>query len=167
MALSRTSASFVTLAEAEAYFESRLDVAAWKEASEEEKQAALTTAMNVLSSMTWPGVILNDSQILPFPREGWYYEPFVGRQVSLSSQHPIRRLKSAQFEIAYHLLNNDGILDSTGTVKSLTVGSISLTDIRESSSMPNVAYDMLRPLLSSASGGGNNGRAGGMWWRAN
>ena len=158
MATTKGINSYVTLEEAEAYFENRLDVAAWVDAPETEKHKALTTATNVLEGIDWIGSVISDEQTLAFPRYGTYLDPRLGKAISMNAIVPNRIVK-AQLELAYHLLNNDGLLDNTGSVKNLTLGPLDLQNIRAPSKVPSAVKSLIRPLELS--------RGANSWWRAN
>jgi len=157
MALVKDTNSYVDLAEADAYFLDRLDVAAWDAALDAQKEQALITATTHLESLDWVGQVISDAQNLAFPRYGVYYDPRIGSDILLDATVPDRILK-ANYEMAYHFLNNDGILDDTGKVESIAVGSITLTNIQNPNMIPLVAKNLIKPLLVH---GGNS------WWRAN
>jgi hypothetical protein len=150
--------SYCPLEEADSYFEDRLDAAAWLEASETEKSQSLVTATSMLDDMEWLGVMASSSQVLAFPRTGMYYDPRAGWNETLD---PVpSRLIRAQKELAYHLLNNDGLLDDTGMVESLKIGSaINLEKITTANGLPRVVKNLIRPMLLNQ--GSKN------WWRAN
>ncbi len=159
MALVKGTNSNVTVAEADSYFGDRIDVAAWDSASATQKAQSLVTATLLLDSLNWTGVAVSDSQSLAFPRTGSYFDPKLGVTVELSNNIVTNRISTATFELAYHLLNNDGLLDETGDVKNLTLGKIDLTNIRRPSQLPSIVRNLIRPLLVNT---GSNA-----WWRAN
>lgn len=159
MALTKGVNSHVTLAEAETYFENRLDVAAWHNASDDDKEKALITATNVLENMNWTGVVMSETQDLAFPRTGTYFDPRLGMEVTLDGVTTPDRVIESTYEMAYHFLNNDGILDDTGGVTNIVVGPIELTRVKSPSSVPSVVNRLIKPLLVNA---GSN-----PWWRAN
>jgi hypothetical protein len=158
MALTKGSNSYATVEEAEDYFSDRLDVAAWTSATLSQKAQALVTASRQLDNMSWTGYLSDPDQELAFPRVGLYYDPRVGMEVALPSDVP-ERVVVATFELAYHLLNNDGLLDDTGTVRRLTVGQIDLDIKTEPARVPASVTNLVRPLMR------NGGRR--FWWRAN
>jgi len=158
MAVTKAVNSYATVAEADLYFADRLDVAAWVDADDTLKGQALVTATRVFENLSWTGTAVSDTQSLAFPREGWYFDPRLGRNVQLPSDVPAR-ITLALFECAYHLLNNDGLLDSTGSVDNISVGPITLTNVKTSNTLPPIVYQSIRPLLSK---GGSSS-----WWRAN
>lgn len=157
MALVKGLNSYATVEEAEAYFLDRLDVAAWTTASSTQKSQALITATTMLDSLNWTGVAVSSTQSLAFPRSGQYFDPRLGMIVDL--ENVPSRVINACYELAFHLLNNDGLLDSTGTVDSITVGSIVLTGINQTSKIPMFIKSIIKPLFIN--GGAKT------WWRAN
>lgn len=159
MALVKGTNSYNTSAEANLYFANRLDVAAWTAASEANTDAALVTATSVLDLQTWAGYAVSESQLLAQPRTGTYYEPKLGRTIELDSVMATTRVSSALYELAYHLLNNDGLLDDVGRVDSLSISGISLTKVSGASLLPPIVRSLIKPLL--VNGGAN------LWWRAN
>jgi hypothetical protein len=158
MALTKDVNSYATVGEADSYFADKLDVAAWDAADATAKAKSLVTATSLLEGMNWGGVAVSESQALSFPRSGTYFDPRLGYETELPSIVPDRILK-ATFELAYHLQNNDGLLDNTGSVKNLTIGSLSLQGVRAASEIPSTVSRLVQPLL--ANGGSRQ------WWRAN
>lgn len=159
MALVKGVNSYATVEEADAYFADRLDVAAWTAASSTQKAQALVTATKMLDNLDWIGVAVSDSQTLAFPRSGTYFDPRLGMEISLSETSVPSRIISATYELAYHLQNNDGLLDDTGLVKDISIGSIRLSTVTSPSKIPGVVRKLIRPLQVNA---GTN-----LWWRAN
>lgn len=158
MALSKNVNSYVTVAEANTYFEDRLDTAAWSAASDTQKAQALVTATSELDAKDWAGYAVSESQPLAFPRVLSYFDPRLGTTITLTEAVP-QRILNATFELGYHLLNNDGLLDNTGDVEDLVVGSISLKNVRAPSKLSPTVINLISPLLV---------RAGAQtWWRAN
>jgi len=159
MALVQGTNSYATLVDAEVYFADRIDAAAWQLADDLLKSQALIMATSMLDAMDWAGSVSDVSQALAFPRNAEYFDPRLGISVT-SLTAPPQRIITATFEQAYHLLNNDDLLDNTGLIKNLSVGSITLSTIRPASKMPIIVKKLIRPLLS-------NTRAANSWWRAN
>lgn len=150
--------SYATVAEAQAYFDNRLDVAAWTDATADEKAQALVTATRILDEMPWTGTAVSETQSLAFPRDGSYFDPRLGTTVTFTATPP-DRTSTAAIELAYHLLNNDGLLDDSGVVKDLTVSSVQLTHMLAPNLIPSIVRRSIKPLLINA--GSQN------WWRAN
>ena len=159
MALTKGVNSYVDVVEASAYFADRLDVAAWEGASDTDKAKALVTATSLLDGLVWIGVAVSETQPLAFPREGSFFDPRLGFEVAFDSVDTPPRIVTATYELAYHLLNNDGLLDETGSVDSLSIGSISLTNVRNASWLSPTVDRLIKPMRALA-----NKNA---WWRAN
>jgi hypothetical protein len=157
MALIKGTNSYVTVLEADTYFSDRLDVTAWTSASEDRKSQALITATSMLDDLTWNGAATDSSQKLAFPRSGYYFDPRLGITVEMINIPS--RISNACSQLANHLLNNDGLLDDTGSVIDLNVGGISLSKIRNPSKVPSTVKRLIRPLLSNTTINA--------WWRAN
>lgn len=158
MALVKDENTYITLEEAEAYFARRSDVAAWTEASEEEKERALLNATLMFETLQWIGYVNNPSQPLSWPRSGIFFDPRLGYATNLPTDTP-QRIQFGQAEMAYHILNNDGILDDTGKVVDIGVGAINLTEIFQPSVFPLNVKRIIQPLI--------NGGFARPWWRAN
>ena len=157
MALVKGTNAYATVAEADDYFADRLDVAAWTEADATQKAQALVTAALYLDNLKWVGVVVSETQSMAFPRSGTYFDPRIGYAIALPATVPERVLK-AQYELAYHFLNNDGLLDNVGSVATLSVGPVVLTNIKQASTIPAVVRQLVHPLLASSDR---------TWWRAN
>jgi hypothetical protein len=69
------------------------------------------------------------------------------------------RIINATFELALHLLSNEGLLDATGTVTNLQVGPIKLDEIYTPPTTPSVVKRLIKPLRVNA--------GASLWWRAN
>jgi len=160
MAIEKGVNSFATVEEADAYFEDRLDVAAWDDAAEELKAKALVTATSVLNQLDWSGIAVSETQALAFPRkELSYLDSKLGYYTVMASDSVPNMVVRATLELAYHLLNNDGLLDSSGSVRSIVVGPIQLEMISSPSVIPKTVSKLVRPLLQN--------RGAHSWWRAN
>lgn len=159
MALIKGTNSYVSIAEANSYFQDRLDVAAWTSSNDVERGKALVTATSILDSLDWTGVAISETQTLAFPRVGSYFDPRVGTEVSLDGTNVPTRVIIATYELAYHFLNNDGLLDDTGLVDNIKIGAINLDNIKTANKIPNVVKRFIKPLLVNK---GSNS-----WWRVN
>jgi hypothetical protein len=158
MALAKGINSYVTEAEADAYFLNRLDVDAWTAADSTMKEQALISATLMLEDIAWVGMAISETQDLAFPRSGSYFDPRVGALVYLSGEVPARVIRATK-ELAYHLLNNEGLQDETGGALDIKVGSIELSKVSTPSKLSSVVRDIIKPLRVN---GGSNA-----WFRAN
>jgi hypothetical protein len=157
MALNKGINSYVTVAESDAYFKDRLDSTGWSSADATTKASSLVTATHILDNLSWTGVAISATQPLAFPRSGSYFDPRLGTSITMAGVP--KRIEIAAFELANHLLNNEGLLDDTGRVLDLNIGPISLTKIQKPNLLPNFVKRTIAPLLISS---GTNS-----WWRAN
>lgn len=169
MALVLNTNSYVEIADADTYFETRIDSANWFDASDEIKEQALVTATQLVDDHAWIGSAVSSSQALAWPRSNViYFDDRLGQQITVAEDEVPTRVKTAVFEQALHLINNEDLLaGTTQTFESISVGSISLTDsnsdVTRTSIKPSVAMKPIRPLIRRGSGGG----LGAAWWRAN
>ena len=160
MALVKGTNSYNHISEADMYFEDRADVDSWRSSSDDEKAEALITATGILENQPWVGLIADSSQDLAWPRIGTYYDPRHGGHVILDSTatEVPTRVSNATYELAYNILNNDGILDSSSSAGSISVGSISLGFIQAADLFTYSVRLWLNPLLRNS---------GTSWFRAN
>jgi hypothetical protein len=158
MALSKGTNSYATVEEADSYFEDRIDADAWDSAEDAEKAQALVTASGLLDEKEWTGTIYDEDQDMAWPRTGAYFDPRLGIYAELTTDVPDRIIK-ATYELAFHLLNNEGVLDSSSTAETIRISTIELTRISSSSVVPSSINRIIRPLLAN--------RGSNAWWRAN
>lgn len=96
--------SYGSLAEANTYFDSRLNASAWTAASDDDKTRALLEATVWLDELfDWEGAPATDVQRLRFPRVGLFDRD--GRDVSSDSIPDA--IKYAQFDIALLFLTSN------------------------------------------------------------
>jgi hypothetical protein len=168
MALVLNTNSYVTVAEADTYFETRIDSANWTDATDEIKEQALVTATQLVDDNAWIGSAVSSSQALAWPRtSAIYYDDRLGQQITIAEDEVPSRVTVAVYEQALHLINNEDLLSgTTQTFESISVGSISLSDsngdVTKTSIRPSVVMKPIRPLIRRGSGGMGTG-----WWRAN
>jgi hypothetical protein len=158
MAITKGINTFATLEEAFEYFKYRLDTDIWDTTIDLNRESALVTATTLLDNYPWTGQALSESQALSFPRTGYYFDPKLGLNITFTEEIP-KRVSSATFELAYHLLANGGIVTDEGSVSSLQIGPIQLNDIKVAPVIPASVRQLIAPLLIN---GGSNS-----WWRAN
>jgi hypothetical protein len=168
MALVLNTNSYVEIADADTYFETRIDSAEWTSATDEIKEQALVTATQLVDDHAWIGSAVSSSQALAWPRKNAIYiDDRLGLQVTIAQNEIPSRVKTAVYEQALHLVNNEDLLaGTTQTFESISVGSISLTDsnsdVTRTSIKPSVVMRPIRPLLRRGTTGQGSG-----WWRAN
>ena len=156
MALVKNTNSYVTVAEADAYFADRLSNDVWSVLSPEKKAQSLVAATEYIDGLRWKGSAVDSQQALAFPRVGSYYDAKLGAYQEMNPT-PSRVITSV-YETAMHLVKNEGVQEANSVIKGLKVGPIELTDIRAVSVTSPVVSNLLRDMLD------NSGRT---WWRAN
>jgi len=168
MALVLNTNSYVTIADADTYFETRIDAAEWDSSNDETKEQALVTATQLIDERHWIGAAVSSSQALAWPRkDAIYYDPRMGQQITVANDEVPSQVKIAVYEQALHLVQNEDLLaQKIQTFESISVGSISLSDsnndVTKTSITPSIIIRPLRPLIRRDGIG-----MGGSWWRAN
>lgn len=170
MALQKGKNSFVTVSEADEYFQLRLNSDAWLDGDCDKVEQALVTATGIIDNLVWSGTATpTTSYPLSWPRDIEYYDSKFGDYVTLeddrtdSSEGTIPEdIKTATCELAFHLLTNMSTIEgnSTGSnkVKDLTVGSIRMIfDINSGESnfkqLPDSIYLTINKYLGTESAG--------------
>ena len=150
--------SYVTLAEAQAYFAGRFPSTDWDDATEPHMERALLTGTKRLDRADFRGVprypltgtATGTTQALKWPRqgvtneEGWTYLDTVIPQ-------PI---KEAQMELAYAVLSGDLSLAASGLEQfdEAKVGplEVKIRHQRKSGDLPEVVRRLIRPLTTGS-----------------
>jgi len=168
MALVLNTNSYVAISDADTYFETRIDSANWSNAADSLKEEALVTATQIIDDNPWIGTAVSSSQALAWPRkQAIYYDSRLGQEIEIATNEVPNKVKTAVYEQALHLLNNEDLLTgTTQTFESISVGNISITDsnndVTRVSVNPKYVRDFVKPLLRRGDGG-----LGQSWWRAN
>jgi hypothetical protein len=152
-----TSNTYSTLAEADAYFESRLHTDTWDAAVDADKERGLLMAARLLdANWIWNGRRTNDTQRMEWPRTGVLKEAGTGSWDwnfgffrFLDENEIPRQLKEAQAEFAALLLASDttaNIDQSVQGITSLRAGSVSLSfkeSIQTSNPVPDSVFYLI------------------------
>jgi hypothetical protein len=147
-----TSNSYITVAEADTYFESRLNATVWTAASAGNKDIAVVMSTRTLDDwVDWQGNVadIKEQQSLRWPRYDAYYRD--GEYVD-SDIIPVF-LKEITSEMAMYLLSNDVTAEpDTKGFKELTAGPLKLVvdaDDRDSTTaIPDFIKAMIEPYGS-------------------
>lgn len=150
--------TYISLANAEIYFESRANKAVWSGASDDDKNIALVDAARQMDMMfDWFGSRATEDQGLRFPRfsiydpDGWMYD---------SNEIP-SELKDAQCEIALGVLAEDRTDDPDGIgIKRVKAGSVEVEfdSTKVKTTIPPIVLSMLRHLGNYLPGYGSANR---------
>lgn len=151
MAITVGTDTFVSLADASAYFTNRLYATVWAGASDTDREKALRMATTTLSRERWAGSITSINQLLAWPRTG--ARDAEGRPIGSSTiPQPVR---DATCELALALLSDDLTQnDSNAGVKAVTAGSVKIEYAGQAPArrLPDIVSAMIRPLLSPPGG---------------
>lgn len=116
--------SYVTLAQADAYFDERLNADDWTDQGDNDQKKALVMAARRLDQVNWKGYKATSGQALAWPRSD--LEDKDGYTVA-SDTIP-QQIQDAQCELALAILASDDFLADTGLegFESVKVGPISV-----------------------------------------
>lgn len=135
--------SYVTVAEADAYFATSFGRTAWGSASAANKEIVLIESTRLLDLLvSWKGYVKSDTQALRWPRT---HVPNVdGRYNGVDTIVP-KDVKNAVFELAYSLLSNGGFQASENELAKVKVGPVSIdfSDTVKSNGLPKMVRDMI------------------------
>ena len=108
---SATANSYVTLAEANTYFETVPDSTTWANKTDDQKNRALISATRWLDGLNFYGDRCDESQALKWPRNNYHVD-----DVELACTSIPTNIKYAQYELARALANEtDAITGNKGT----------------------------------------------------
>jgi len=120
MALVLNTNSYVEIADADDYLETRIDSANWFDADDEIKEQAIVTATLLIDDNSWIGSAVSSSQALAWPRKNAIYnDSRLGMTITIAENEVPSRVKVAIYEQALHLIDNEDLL--MGTLKLLRV----------------------------------------------
>lgn len=141
-----TANTYASVAEADAYHDSRLHALAWTAATTPVKERALAMATTTLDAMTaWQGSRATAAQALAWPRTGATFDGLLVEDVVPA---PVKR---ATAELARLLIGEDLTQDvAQNNVESLNLGDgaleIKLRGDREKKRVPSIVGELLLGL---------------------
>lgn len=144
--------SYVTVAEADAYFATSFGRTAWGSASAANKEIVLIESTRLLDLLvSWKGYVKSDTQALRWPRtyvpniDGRYNGVDTILESYISDSIVPKDVKNAVFELAYSLLSNGGFQASENELSKVKVGlvSIDFSDTVKSNGLPKMVRDMI------------------------
>jgi hypothetical protein len=156
--LSSASAnSYVTLAEADAYFETIPDSSTWTTKTTDQKNRALISATRWIDSLNFYGDRCDNGQALKWPRNNWLID-----RVELVCNVIPKEIKFATYELARELANDTDAITNT---------QVELGELRvqykegQANGVINNVFDVY-PWLQAYLGAYTIGGAGGFQLRA-
>ena len=121
---SETANSYVTLSEANDYFDTSPDSSTWTNKTDDQKKRALISATRWIETLVFYGERCDEDQALKFPRNNYQVDG-----VELSCSKIPNGIKYAQYELARALANDtDAITGTTG--KDGNFSEVKLGDIQ-------------------------------------
>ena len=103
--------SYVTLTEANDYFDTSPDSSTWTNKTDDQKKRSLISAVRWIDTLVYYGNRCDDGQALKFPRNNYQVDG-----VELACSTIPNNIKYAQYELARALANDtDAITGNTGT----------------------------------------------------
>ena len=120
---SETANSYVTLTEANRYFETVPDSSTWTDKTDDQKNRALISATRWIDTFVYQGDRCDENQALKFPRTNYQVD-----RVELSCSTIPLNIKYAQYELARALANDTdamtGNLGTDGNFSEVKLGDI-------------------------------------------
>ena len=120
---SETANSYVTLTEANSYFETAPDSSTWTNKTDDQKNRALISATREIDNLVFYGDRCDEDQALKFPRTNYQVD-----RVELSCSTIPLNIKYAQYELARALANDTdamtGNLGTDGNFSEVKLGDI-------------------------------------------
>ena len=154
-----TSNSYVTLAEANTYFETAPEESTWDDKSDDQKNRALISACRWIDTLNFLGDRCDNDQALKWPRNNYHVD-----NVELVCTAIPKGIKSAQYELARALANDTdaitGNKGTDGTYEEVKLGDIEVkynTDSQGVGTINNVfdVYPWLQSYLGAYCLGGS------------
>ena len=156
-----SSNSYVTLAEANSYFETSPDDSTWTNKTDDQKNRALISACRWIDDLNFYGDRCDESQALKWPRNNFQVD-----DVELACTLIPAKIKHAQFELARALANDpDAMTGNKGTegiAKEVEMGDLKVkyNEASLATGKANNVFDVY-PWLQSYLGPYCLGGAGG------
>ena len=156
---SETANSYVTLSEANDYFDTSPDSSTWTNKTDDQKKRALISATRWIDTLVFYGDRCDDSQALKFPRNNYEVDDVV-----LACTAVPNNIKYAQYELARALANDtDAITGNTGTAgvpSEVKIGDLEVKYNEKSQSTGTVnnvfdVYPWIQSYLGAYCSGGS------------
>ena len=156
---SETANSYVTLAEADTYFETAPESSTWANKSDDQKNRALISACRWIDTLNFLGDRCDNDQALKWPRNNYHVD-----NVELVCTAIPSNIKNAQYELARALANDTdaitGNKGTDGTYEEVKLGDIEVkynTDSQGVGTINNVfdVYPWLQSYLGAYCLGGS------------
>ena len=156
---SATANSYVTLAEANDYFETVPDSSTWTNKTDDQKNRSLIAATRWIDTLSYYGSRCDNGQALKFPRNNYTID-----NVELTCTIIPNNIKYAQYELARALANDTSAVTGTtgkdGNFSEVQLGDLQVkynTDSQGTGSINNIldVYPWLQSYLGAYMLGGS------------
>ena len=156
---SATANSYVTLAEANDYFETVPDSSTWTNKTDDQKNRSLIAATRWIDTLNYYGSRCDNGQALKFPRNNYTID-----NVELTCTTIPNNIKYAQYELARALANDTSAVTGTtgkdGNFSEVQLGDLQVkynTDSQGTGSINNIldVYPWLQSYLGAYMLGGS------------
>ena len=156
---SATANSYVTLAEANDYFETVPDSSTWTNKTDDQKNRSLIAATRWIDTLSYYGSRCDNGQALKFPRNNYTID-----NVELTCTIIPNNIKYAQYELARALANDTSAITGTtgkdGNFSEVQLGDLQVkynTDSQGTGSINNIldVYPWLQSYLGAYMLGGS------------
>ena len=156
---SATANSYVTLAEANDYFETVPDSSTWTNKTDDQKNRSLIAATRWIDTLSYYGSRCDNGQALKFPRNNYKID-----NVELTCTTIPNNIKYAQYELARALANDTSAITGTtgkdGNFSEVQLGDLQVkynTDSQGTGSINNIldVYPWLQSYLGAYMLGGS------------
>ena len=156
-----SSNSYVTLAEANAYFETVPSSSTWDDKTDDQKNRAIISATRWIDSLNFYGDRCSNNQALSWPRNNYHVD-----RVELTCSAIPTDIKYATYELARALANDtDAVTGNTGTeglYEEVELGELKVkynTDSQATGAVNNIfdVYPWLQSYLGAFTLGGSGG----------
>ena len=150
--------SYVTLSEANDYFDTSPDSSTWTNKTDDQKKRSLISSARWIDTLVFYGDRCDDGQALKFPRNNYQVDG-----VELACSKIPQNIKYAQFELARALANDPdamtGNVGTNGNIAEAKLGDLQVkynTNSQGSGSVNNImdVYPWLQSYLGSYMIGG-------------
>lgn len=155
---SATANSYVTLAQADSYMESRLNASSWDDATEDNQNRALVEATRELDVLMYGGRKATDTQALQWPRDNAVDPDSPNAWLFENTEIP-QRLKDAQCELAFQFIKagttDVAALDATTNIASKSVDVLSTEYVAPHARAKGLkryprVWNLIAPLVESS-----------------
>ena len=156
---SATANSYVTLTEANTYFETVPDSSTWTDKTDDQKNRSLIAATRWIDTLNYYGSRCDNGQALKFPRNNYTID-----NVELTCTTIPNNIKYAQYELARALANDTSAITGTtgkdGNFSEVQLGDLQVkynTDSQGTGSINNIldVYPWLQSYLGAYMLGGS------------